>query len=189
MQPSGPAERVESGVSGIDSRARQQALEGRGRRVVGGLMHEPGCGRGVVAGQRGQRGRGPVRVEHYVAGQDQPVGQQPQLHVGVGEGRLGAAPAEGGRAWNGTGTGRPHRHRPRTVRGGDRRASEADRDDPGHGQRHRNTPDLRFRVHIVGSVPHQSEVEGGAAHVEGDHGRVAVPAGQDGRQPQPGGRS
>ena len=110
--------------------------------------------------------------------------------VGVGDGRLGAALAVGGRA--GVGAGRLRADPQRLGQLGhvrDRAAAGADGAHVDAGGAHGEVADLGLPADPRGQVLHQGDVGGGAAHVEGDQVAVAALLGDPHRAGDPAGRA
>jgi hypothetical protein len=140
-------------------------------------------------GDRRHRPAGGVGVERHLAAEKGAGIQESEHHVGIGDGRLGAAPRVGGRT--GRRTGRPRPHPEAAVRRdpGDRAAAAGDR------------PSIQVRLvervlvhHLLAghdgtAVDHQADLERGPAHVSCDHVGVPGAGGQHRDAADPAGRA
>ena len=116
-------------------------------------------------------------------------GIEPAEHeIGVGHGRLGAAPAIGGRARVGAGAARADAKGAAAVDIGDRAAAGADRVDVDHRRQHRIAADPGVAGGRLGKTPvdDDADIGRGAADIEGDQpiasGQRAAPgAAEDAR--------
>ena len=125
----------------------------------------------------GDAARGGIGVELHLTAEEV-VGIEPTKHdIGVGDGRLGAAPAVADRARIGARALRADLERADVVDPGDRAAAGADLDHVDHRQHHRMARRIAADV-VAGrerrlAVLDQARLGGGAAHVERDHVVVA----------------
>ena len=113
-----------------------------------------------------------VRVELHRAAEEIVRVEPAEHHVGVGDGRLGAAAAIADRAGIGARALRADLQRADVVDPGDRAAAGADLDHVDHRQHHRMAAGIAADV-IAGrqrrlALADQARLGGGAAHVEGD---------------------
>ena len=116
--------------------------------------------------------RGAVGVELHLAAEEIVRIEPAEHHVGVGDGRLGAAAAVADRAGIGARAVRADLERADVVEPGDRAAAGADLDHVDHRQHHRMAAGIAADV-VAGrhgrlAVADQARLGGGAAHVERD---------------------
>ena len=182
VQRAGAAGGHQHEVARVETLAHRIGLD-RVDHVVDGHRHDPErrlLGRQAQRLADGGRHRRPgqVRVEAHPPAQERLGTQPPQHHVGVGDGRIGAAAAVGGRSRIGAGALRADADHTTVLGGGDRAAAGPDRLDVEHRDHHRVAVDRGVQQVLHPRLPAggHADVGGGASDVERDHALKAAAA-------------
>ena len=179
VQPAGAAERDERELARVEA-ALDRDHPQRPAHLGVGHAHDAERGLERVEAELGaealERRLGLVARERQLAAELGAVAEVAEQHVGVGDRRLLAALAVGGRAGVGARRARPDAQRAAGVGPGDRAAAGADGVDVDHRQLDRDARDDRLGRRARLAAEHRRDVRARPAHVEGQHVLVAAGA-------------